>query len=254
VAGFLPPIWVRLFGVMMPWWILPGVYAVGLTCFALPRLVNYSPMREFALALVVAVPLTLVGGIAALAWWDHRATIGTEWTDDELVAQLGAEHPAIAEHAAWTVMRRNGPRAAAPALEKLLQSPSVDARRAAAVALTRVGPLALASLDSVEAALADGRNEEIEETLRKTRDHLRSYLWARQQVESYRYQLLHDEDDQSRGGAAFSLGQLGEMAVVALPDLEIAARDPRNQNFAHQVESVIEKLRRHEQLKEPEDR
>ena len=129
-----------------------------------------------------------------------------------------------------------------PALEKLLQSRSLEVRRAAAVALTRVGPAALPALASVEAALEDPRNEEIETHLAKTRKHLGSYLWLQQQVEGYRHQLLHDEDGQARNGAAFSLGQIGELALVALPDLEQAARDPRNRDFAGQMESVIEKL------------
>jgi len=131
-----------------------------------------------------------------------------------------------------------------------LSSSSLDVRHAAAVALTRVGISALPALGTVEAALEDPLNLAIRDTLLKTRDHLRSYLRAQERIEVYRRQLLHDKDGQARAGAAFSLGQYGELAVVAIPDLEIAARDPRNRSVSDQMQSVIEKLRLYEQRPE----
>jgi hypothetical protein len=244
LAGLLPPLCVRLFGRMLPWWVLPGVYAVSLICFAMPVLLRYPPMRELGFALMLGLPLTLVGGLTVLAMEDHRATFGTDLTDEEVVRRLDADHPAMAEYAAWTVMRRNGPRAAAPALKRLLQSPAVDTRRAAAVALTRVGLAGLPALSDVEIALRDPANAGIRDSLLDTQETLRGYIWLQEQVEAYRHQLLFDDDGQSRNGAAFSLGQIGEAAVSAIPDLERAARDPRNRDFVGHMESVIERLKR----------
>ena len=39
LACLLPRVWTRLFGAMLPWWILPAVYLFWLVCFAVPSLV-----------------------------------------------------------------------------------------------------------------------------------------------------------------------------------------------------------------------
>lgn len=247
-SGCLPVLWVSFSGQMPPSWLLPNLYGFALVAYAAPFLVKLRPMRDVVLLLGLSLPLILIVGAVVMAMTDNRTAFGTDWSHEEVVQRLGAEHPAISEDAAWTVMRRKGPRSAAQGLQKLLQSPSIGARRAAAAALTRIGIVALPALDAVEAAVEEPRNAEIRAKLETTREHLRGFIWAQQKVEEYRFQLIHGEDEQVRNAAAFSLGYLGEAAVSALPDLRRATRDPRNRNFDGNFESVIRKLEHHQHL------
>lgn len=242
----LPAVSVYFMDHLMAWWILPSVFSLFLALYLVPSILNLAPVRWAVLGLLLLAPLELAASLGVLWATDHRAAFSQEWSDVELVDKLGSNHPEMAEHAARTVMRRKGPRAAAPALEALLRSPSIDTRGAASSALSRIGIAALPALGEVESALEDPRNTEIRDRLESTRKHLRSYLWSKEQVEKYRYRLLNEENEQARSGAAFSLAQFGEAALPALPNLERAARDPRNEQWASVMRDAIKTLRRYQ--------
>ena len=119
-------------------------------------------------------------------------------------------------------------------------------RRAAAAALSRLGLAALPALDALNAAVEDLANEEIVTYLRRTQKHLYGYVWGSEQLTKYRYALMNDAHPTSRSAAVFSMRFVAELALPAIPGLEVARVDPRNRDFAGQIQKLLDYLRRYE--------
>jgi len=244
---FLRPAYSLMTGRLAPWWMLPTFYVLALLILTTPSaLRRWKPTRSvFAcilLPMIFVIPAVGVTGIIGVFLERNDRGFRFDLLDADCVARLDAKNPVVAEWACWEIVRREGPRDSIPALRRLLFNPQVNTRRAAVCALGKMGVAAMPALDDLTAAAKRHDDCKIRRDLELLIRRLKSYQDTQEEV-TVKRMLLQDPSPTTRQIAAFWLGQVGELAASALPDLETALVDPANEPIKINIQAAIIRIR-----------